>query len=74
MMTDEAMTAAQQDRRDANTEPKADLNIDTWSQNPCLSAVENAGGRVEGQAEIAHYLCAVERNARQDARIQGVLC
>jgi len=73
-MTDEPTTAVKLERRDANTEPKADLNIDTWEPKPVPVRGKNAGGRVEGQAEIAHYLCAVERNTRQDARIHGVLC
>jgi hypothetical protein len=45
--------------RDANTEPKTDLNIDIWSQT-CAPAT---AGQAKGQAEIAHYRGAVEHAA-----------
>jgi len=48
-------------RRDANTEPRADLNIDTWGAKSCARCGKTEG-QVEGQAEIAHYRGAVERN------------
>jgi hypothetical protein len=70
MMTDEPMTAVRRDRRDANIEPKADLNIDTWSQNLCPQR-EKRGAKPKAEPEIAHYRGAVERS---DTRIRGFLC
>jgi len=67
------MTAAKLEKRDANTEPEADLNIDTWGAEPVPPPYETRG-RAEAEREIAHYRGAVERNTGVVARIRAGLC